>query len=271
MTTLLLDELSSKAATIESVSPVAIDLINMIGDPKACKTDIVKLVGLDEALNANVFKLVNSAAFSLKTAPRNLTEAINILGLYQLRNLVFLAASKASFDDEELWYRSVFMAYAAQKIARKLNKSNEYASDVYMAALMTSFGEVVFKRFYREEFEKIAQGEEDIRTRMEIEKETFGINHVELSFLALQSNGLPESVLEILRYQSSTWVEYGFSEANAIIELVSMLETMEFSDEYDIESKIDFKMLEKFGLDSIKITPDFIKDLHIGASNFVSF
>ncbi|MCE2928136.1 MAG: HDOD domain-containing protein, partial [Candidatus Caenarcaniphilales bacterium] len=126
-----------------SLSPVAVELINIIDKPKTKIEEIESLVKLDKVLYANVFKYLKSAAFGLRRVPTNIEEAIHYLGLHGLRDLIFLLASRKFFSGSNNWAKSVFVAFAARKIANRLSLHPNISSNIYSAALMYDLGFLV--------------------------------------------------------------------------------------------------------------------------------
>ncbi len=93
---------------LATISPVAVELISKVEDINVSRDEIAQLVKKDDVLYTNVFKLVNSAALGLPRRVQNILEAINIIGMFQLRSLTFMIAAKKVFVDLDLWYKSVF-------------------------------------------------------------------------------------------------------------------------------------------------------------------
>ena len=155
MATFQLEDFLKHVSELSTISPVAVELINKINLPNTTRKDIAGLVAKDEILYANIFKYVNSAAFPSARRPQNIGQAVDLMGTNEVRNLVFAIAARKAFVDLDLWFRSVFTAFAAQKFARIKEYSQDEVSNIYILGLMQSLGEQIFTIFYKQEYDAI--------------------------------------------------------------------------------------------------------------------
>lgn len=260
---------------LATISPVAVELISKVEDINVSRDEIALLVKKDDVLYTNVFKLVNSAALGLSRRVQNILEAINVIGMFQLRSLTFMIAAKKVFVDLELWYKSVFLAYSAERIALELGLSQNFQSDVYISGLMMSSGQLIFKMFYRDKYkdlDKILNYQE----RLKAEKKIFGISSIELSCEIIKNYGLPETIYSILSKQDLDWHNEEFGLANAVLELARILAEIDSKDMDEFELRrairalLDPEMLKKFQMSDLRLDTDFVAQLHEGTAAFVN-
>lgn len=260
---------------LATISPVAVELISKVEDVNVSRDEIALLVKKDDVLYTNVFKLVNSAALGLSRRVQNILEAINVIGMFQLRSLTFMIAAKKVFVDLELWYKSVFLAYSAERIALELGLSQNFQSDVYISGLMMSSGQLIFKMFYRDQYkdiDKILNYQE----RLKAEKKIFGISSIELSCEIIKNYGLPETIYSILSKQDLDWHDEEFGLANAVLELARILAEIDSKDMDEFELRrairalLDPEMLKKFQMSDLRLDTDFVAQLHEGTAAFVN-
>lgn len=260
---------------LATISPVAVELISKVEDINVSRDEIALLIKKDDVLYTNVFKLVNSAALGLPRRAQNILEAINVIGMFQLRSLTFMIAAKKVFVDLELWYKSVFLAYSAERIALELGLSQNFQSDVYISGLMMSSGQLIFKMFYREQYkdiDKILNYQE----RLKAEKKIFGISSIELSCEIIKNYGLPETIYSILSKQALDWQDEEFGLANAVLELARILAVIDSKDMDEFELRrairalLDPEMLKKFQMSDLRLDTDFVALLHEGTASFVN-
>ena len=260
---------------LATISPVAVELISKVEDINVSRDEIALLVKKDDVLYTNVFKLVNSAALGLSRRVQNILEAINVIGMFQLRSLTFMIAAKKVFVDLELWYKSVFLAYSAERIALELGLSQNFQSDVYISGLMMSSGQLIFKMFYRDKYkdiDKILNYQE----RLKAEKKIFGISSIELSCEIIKNYGLPETIYSILSKQDLDWDDEEFGLANAVLELARILAEIDSKDMDEFELRrairalLDPEMLKKFQMSDLRLDTDFVAQLHEGTAAFVN-
>ena len=272
MATYSLQDFLKHTEDLATISPAAVELINKINLPSTRRDEIARLVSTDEILLANIFKCTNSAAFNLVRRPKDVAEAIDILGINEIRNLVFAVAAKKVFVDLDLWYQSMFIALTAQRMAQESHLDANKTSNIYIAGLMQSMGTLIFKMFYKKEYSEIAAIQQH-RSRELAEEETFGISSTTLAYEIVKDYGLPESIVEVIKTQGCDWESSDFKPENALIDLAISLSEIKKDDLHDqegIDKVIDSKMLSKFELADLTINPEFLEKLHEETNNFVS-
>jgi HD-like signal output (HDOD) protein len=260
---------------LATISPVAVELISKVEDINVSRDEIAQLVKKDDVLYTNVFKLVNSAALGLPRRVQNILEAINIIGMFQLRSLTFMIAAKKVFVDLDLWYKSVFLAFSAEKIAQELGLNQNFQSDVYISGLMMSSGQLIFKMFYRDQYKDI-DAILNYQERLKAEKAIFGISSIELSCEIIKNYGLPETIYSILSKQDLDWQDEEFGLANAILKLACILAELDSKnmDQFELKRTIgdllDPDLLKKFQMSELRLDTDFLAQLHEGTATFVN-
>ncbi len=266
MSKFTLEEINSRVEEMPSISSIAIDLIKLIDNPRCTREDVRKLVSLDEVLYAQIFKYSNSVALGgARGQITNLDRAIDVIGLNELKNVAFTAAARAMFKDKDLWRQSVFLASTSQFFAKHLDLSRNLQDDIYIAGLLNTFGVLVFKTFYEAEYKQF-QSIQNYHERLEKEKEHFGINNLELAYLALRSCGLPENILDMI-YSQQFYGSDKFARHNAIVEIarrLSELKTHSAVDEMKVLSQDTqlAEMMNNFGLGSILVDKQLLEKMN---------
>ena len=95
-------ELISEIEFLEPVPAVLHQITAKIEDPNASMTDIADIIMFDPVLTANVLKMVNSAYFALPRKIDSVKEAITVLGLDQVVDMVILKAGSKNFAKARL-------------------------------------------------------------------------------------------------------------------------------------------------------------------------
>ncbi len=257
----LLDKLNDLA----TISPIAIELINKIGQPDTSREEIARLVENDEVIYANVFKYTKSAAMGLVRVPETINEAIDILGGHGLLNLIFIIAAKRVFLNLQLWQKSLYTAHLAKNIAEQLNYDSKQTSDVYIATLMHFMGLLVFKTFYTADYRAIEQMQiqniNDYNQVNKAEREVFGLSGAELSYEIGISYKLPDRINNILKTQTYDWQASEFTQDNAIILSARLISDLECTDQKDLDEALDITFLSRFGLEAISLDSKFFTNL----------
>ena len=177
---------------LEPVPPIAAQILALTEDPDSSLGEISDLILNDAALTANLLKTCNSAFFSLPRQVESVRDAISLMGLDQIVEIVLFNGLSASFKKEmvgyglgerELWRHAVSSAHVAGILADRLGASqNKHL--IYTAALVKDIGKLILGRFVAFSYEQInilvqSQGQ----SFNDAEHEIIGMNHEELGAL----------------------------------------------------------------------------------------
>jgi HD-like signal output (HDOD) protein len=182
---------------------VYFELSKVMQSPLATLHDVAAIVARDPGLAAKVLQLVNSAYFgSQQTA--SISAAVSKLGTDQLRYIglnasVFGQIEKdpfPGFSVERAQERSLRAAALARAMLTGAPREEAFA-----AALLRDVGTVVLAVGMSEAFsEVIAQARETKRPISDIERELLGVTHAEVGACLLGLWGLPQSLIDVVRY-----------------------------------------------------------------------
>jgi HD-like signal output (HDOD) protein len=189
--------------------PVIVQQIQkLIENPNSNMSQIALIITRDQSIAARVVRLVNSAFYGLGNKISSIQQAIMLLGLNTVKNLVigvsvvktFEGARNASiFDREKFWLHSFACATGARLIARKLGR--EEPEDYFMAGLLHDIGILVLDQFFHEEFIEIVQ--RTLRTNNEltdVETSVLGITHCEIGGFMAAKWRIPEYLSLAIRH-----------------------------------------------------------------------
>ena len=184
-----IDDIIHSIDSLTPIPPVAAQIMALAEDENSSMSDIADLVIHDPSITATLLKICNSAYFGLSRQIESVRDAITLLGLDQIVELILLNGTADSFKDEpdgyglgegELWHHAVLSAHVAKVLA----ENNGWASNkhlIFTAALLKDIGKIVMGRYVAFSYEKInilvhSKG----YSFNEAEKEIIGMNHEEL-------------------------------------------------------------------------------------------
>lgn len=246
---------------LSNLSPVLIEILNIIDSPQTSIGDISRLVCLDKVLYANVFKYVSSAAFAMRKAPQTIEEAINYLGLYGLRDLIFILAARKMFISASHWQSSVFIAFCAKRLAQKLNLKPAEVSNIYIAGLMYDIGSYVLSTRHKQKYSEVLE-KEILFERFNLENQLFGTNSIQISYEILSSYDFPKPILSMIQSQELHYEDTDYKLSNAIIDIATQLGSIDAPDERDLLDIFTSPAAIKVGLGRLNIEPKFIHKLN---------
>ncbi len=103
----------------------------MSEDPRATLSRIAGKIATDPALTADLLKLVNSAHYMLPRRVNNILQAVKIVGMKGLRNLLYSYGAQQIMGEKyaemkTLWDHSYRTAFYAFMLARSFKQKSGY-------------------------------------------------------------------------------------------------------------------------------------------------
>jgi putative nucleotidyltransferase with HDIG domain len=194
---------------LEPVPPVAAQILALADDPNSSLTEISELIIHDPALTANLLKICNSAFFSLSRRIDSVRDAISLVGLDQIVELVLFNSLSSNFNKElvgyglgerELWRHAVLSAHVAAMLADRFGASqNKHL--IFTAALIKDIGKLILGRFVAFSYEQInilvhSKGQ----SFNDAEHAIIGMNHEELGALVAKRWNFSEKLIYVMRH-----------------------------------------------------------------------
>jgi HD-like signal output (HDOD) protein len=181
--------------------PVIVQQIQkLIENPKSNMSQIATIITRDQSIAARVVRLVNSAFYGIGTKISSIQQAIMLLGLNTVKNLVigvsvvkmFEGAQSATiFDRQKFWLHTFGCATGARLIAKNLNLDEP--EDFFMAGLLHDIGILVFDQFFHDEFVAILQQTVKTKTELtDVETSVIGLSHCEIGKVIAKKWRIPE-------------------------------------------------------------------------------
>jgi putative nucleotidyltransferase with HDIG domain len=183
-----LNQILKKVNRLEPIPTVIHKVLDLADNPESSLTDLVDVVERDPAITANLLKTVNSAHMGLPVKVDSVRQAVSMLGLQQVVEMVLsqnlsgnLKRSQNGYGlaKGDLWRQSLAVAMVARTLARKRDLMSLPA--IYTAALLKDIGKVVLNEFVADQLPAIQKFvAEKGMSFVEAEKEVLGMDHTTL-------------------------------------------------------------------------------------------
>jgi len=204
-----LEDIVEQIDLLEPVPPIAAQIMALAEDPNSSLAEISDLILNDPALTANLLRTCNSAFYSLSRQVESVRDAISLVGLDHIVELVLVNSLSANFKKElvgyglgekELWRHAVSSAHVAGILADRFGASQN-KHRIYTAALVKDIGKLILGRFVAFSFEQInilvhSQG----HSFNDAEQEIIGMNHEELGGLVAKKWHFSKKLIYIIRH-----------------------------------------------------------------------
>ncbi len=181
-------------------------LQSLIEDPDSDLSEISGQISTDPSLTADLLKVVNSAQFMLPKKVDSITEAVKLVGMRGLRNLLYSYGTQKVLGDgttetRALWAHSYRTGFYAYYLARNVLKNRDILDDVYVGGILHDMGKIIFANVHPELIERIERfcNEKDIHTDL-FEDLASGMNHAEIGGMVAERWNFPEALVQAIRY-----------------------------------------------------------------------
>jgi len=224
-------------------------LQKLISDPESEITDIARQISMDPSLTADLLKVVNSAQFMLPKRVDNIVEAVKLVGMRGLKNLLYSYGSMKILDRGQRWlwdhsYRTAFYAYNLAKNFKK----KDILDDAYVGGILHDMGKIIFSDVHPELLEKItnfckARG----IGKSFVEDLSAGLNHAEIGGMIAEKWNFPQSLIEAIKYHHlPTECSPEFVDVVNTVYLANALCSLE--DKEIVFEQLEPRVLEDFGI-----------------------
>ncbi len=202
--------IASLLKSFPSMPGAAVKLLALVDDPDICVSQIETILRRDPGLTANILKLANSAYFGIPSRVGSIRQAVLILGLKRLIQMVIASCVSAIMDRTvpgydlppgELWRHSIAVSVAAEGLVKELEiGSNE---EIFTAALLHDVGKLVLGDFVEGDFKKIEAALNQDVSLEDAEEMVLGTNHADIGAQILTQWSLPSDIVNAVRWHHS--------------------------------------------------------------------
>jgi putative nucleotidyltransferase with HDIG domain len=200
------------AAIVENVNSLPqfpdniITIQQLISDPKSEMADIARKISVDPALTADLLKIVNSAQYMVVKKVDSIAEAVKMVGIRGLKNLLYSYGTQQLLGDDtaekkHLWEHSYKTAFYTYNFVKNFHKDHNLLDDAYVAGILHDMGKIIFSNVHPDLFAKITDicGEKNIPIST-AEDLAAGVNHAEIGAMIAEKWNFPEGLVYAIRF-----------------------------------------------------------------------
>jgi putative nucleotidyltransferase with HDIG domain len=202
-------QILNEIKVLRPVPPVAAQILELAESPESSMTEIADLILHDPAVTANLLRLCNSAYFGVSPKVESVKQAIALLGLDQLVEVVVLSTLSAQLinkkevyglQEGDLWRHAAVSAHVAKILAKK-NGNAQNTARIFTGALLKDIGKLILGRFVAASLEKISILVMLKRYNFDdAEKEVIGMSHAELGAMLAEHWQFSERLVYMIRH-----------------------------------------------------------------------
>lgn len=210
MTTSYKEEIQEKLKNLDrlpSFPEVVHKILKMVRNPDVEFKDIAKEIIKDPGLTSDIIRLSNSSYYHPTKEIRSIEEAIKVLGLNTLKEIILVAAARGilkqpvdgyKLESKDMWEHSLMVGYVSMQIIEDLNLTEIPKDVAFTTGLMHDCGKIVlastFKKalFYlQQEYQKNPE-----ISFLSLEKKYIGYTHSEIGAFLLKRWNFPDILID---------------------------------------------------------------------------
>jgi putative nucleotidyltransferase with HDIG domain len=255
-----------------------------INDPKASAGQVAAVLAEDPAMSVKVLKLTNSAFYGLAREIESVKQAVVVIGMEAIKNLVLSASvidmfKGKDYDPEfqdQFWRHSLATAFASRMLAHKLRQQGMVDPDTaFSAGLLHDIGKIVMACFLKDEFSAIALAREenpDLDDSL-LEHKVLGYTHSEIGGLLAEQWKLPRKLSEAIIYHHRPDENTDSDCLPYIVHIGDHVAKLTFSDQSQLArlQRLDNEVLDHMGTASENIEgySDTLREEYVKAETFM--
>jgi putative nucleotidyltransferase with HDIG domain len=178
----------------------------LINDPKAEMADIGRKISMDPAMTADLLKIVNSAQYMLVRKVDSITDAVKMVGIRGIRNLLLSYGTQKILGDDTdekraLWEHSYKTAFYAFNLVKNFRRDHNLLDDVYVGGILHDMGKIIFSSVHPDLLKRI----HNFCAGKNLPVSTFedlsaGMNHAEIGAMIAERWNFPEQLVRAIRF-----------------------------------------------------------------------
>ena len=206
-----LEAVVQRIQDVSTLPQVALKVIEVAKDPATGAAELKTVVESDPTLAARVLRMVNSAAYAVRTPVTNLQHAISFLGFCQVRNLALTASVSEIFRRHErigayeramLWRHMVSVGVCARLVSIRCGMPD--FEDAFLAGLLHDIGIILEDQHVHEAFCRVIAELVPETALSDVERRHLGYDHCELGLRVAEEWRFPAAVKAAIRYHHAS-------------------------------------------------------------------
>jgi putative nucleotidyltransferase with HDIG domain len=204
---LSLEECTNVINGLPPLSSALNRLLSALENDMAGANDIARIISFDQALSANILRLVNSAYYGYPNQITSIDHAVVILGFNAIKSLALGLAVVNIFTEKvykeskkmHFWEHSLGTAVASRLLMSKINKN--YSEEAFTAGLLHDIGKMVFLLSFKDDYVKLYdEAKGDSNNMQFLESEAIGADHAKVGTHIAKKWCFPSKLCAMIQY-----------------------------------------------------------------------
>jgi putative nucleotidyltransferase with HDIG domain len=195
-----------QAGKLPSLPTLYYELTQAVDDPKSSISTIGGVVRKDQSLASRLLKLANSAYYSFPSQVETIEEALQLIGLREMRDLALATCVIGTFKNlpehlvsvADFWKHSIACGVTSSLLAER--RHDPSPERFFVGGLLHDIGRLIMYLTAPRESERIlAKYIDDKAPCCRVESEVLGFDHADLGAELLSMWKIPVALVEMVR------------------------------------------------------------------------
>lgn len=225
-----LPEIFRRVEHLPSLPTVAMQIVDVCGDPDANLHHLSRVIASDPVLAARILRLANSPLYRRGQEITTLSKATAVLGLKTVKLMALSFSLSAalprhgnasSFSYEGYWRHSLSAAVSSRSISRLLNR--KWEGEAFLCGLLGRIGQLMMAELLPAEYAVVLERSPSILPAADLETEVLGYNFHDAGGTLLSSWKLPRLFCEVTAHWSDpTELPAELSDARSLCDILKL-------------------------------------------------
>jgi HD-like signal output (HDOD) protein len=202
------NKLVDSCETLISLPEIYLRVREVIDDPHSSMEDLANALSLDPSMTARVLQLVNSPLYGIPRKIDTLSQAVNLLGMRPVANVVFATNVAKAFAQlppsvmnmTDYWRKSVLCALVAVQLARACGMQD--SERLFVAGLLRDVGHLVLYYTVPERAQSALIEAANFNQPLdEVERANIGCDYADVGGDLMKKWEMPERLEQAIRWQ----------------------------------------------------------------------
>jgi putative nucleotidyltransferase with HDIG domain len=222
-----LRDVLARGQDLPTFPAVALELHSALDSETLSDSQVAAIVSRDPPLATRLLRLANSAAFNRGAPVGEVTQAVRVLGLRQVRALCTALAVVGAFSKrrgglplKSFWFHSAGVAFAARELAGCLGYRHLAPEQLYVGGLLHDIGLLLLDQYFPERMQgSLVAAQRRHDSLAKVESDVLGMDHGEIGGLLLGRWSLPAPIVAMVtshhhpqdsspEHRDACWVVY---------------------------------------------------------------
>ena len=195
-----------ESARLPSPPAVALQVLNLVQDPRLSVTALANTIANDPSLATKVLRTANSSFYAQARRISTVTEAVVVLGMNTVRTLAlgfslvdnFRLNQHDGFNHDAFWRRSLLTATAARAVAARVRPARK--EEAFLGGLLLNLGVLGLSSALETYGAIFRASGGDYRRLSDLEQAELGTTHEEAGAAFAEAWNLPQQLAECMRH-----------------------------------------------------------------------